>query len=269
MDAEPRYEAIGHNYARYRREDPRIRARIREALGDARTVVNVGAGAGSYEPNDLHVIAIEPSDVMAAQRPRTLAPAIRAYADPLPLRDRSVDAALAVLSVHHWDDARERGVRELRRVARDAVVILTFDAAVWRKLWLVTDYFPELGALDGDIFPSPERIACWLGGDVTIEPVPLARDTPDWMLGSYWAHPERVFDADARAAASGFARMPPAVIERVVTALGRDLADGTWDSRYGELRALEDYDVGLRLIVARPSRSPTRSSSSSSPGRTR
>ena len=125
-----RYERIGHGYAQTRREDPEIAARVRAALGDARTVVNVGAGAGSYKPGDRHVIAIEPSDVMAAQRPRDRAPAIRASAGSLPLRDDSVDAAMAMVTIHHWDDEQKRGVQELRRVARGPVVILTFDATV-------------------------------------------------------------------------------------------------------------------------------------------
>jgi SAM-dependent methyltransferase len=249
MDA--RYDTIGHDYARFRREDPQIRARVRAALGGARSVVNVGAGAGSYEPAELHVVAIEPSDIMAAQRPRALAPAIRATATELPLRDASVDAAMAILTLHHWDDARERGVRELRRVARDAVVILTFDARVCSKLWLFEEYLPELAALDRTIFPAPELIASWLGGSTEIEAIPLSRHTPDWMLGSYWAHPERVLDPAARAATSGFARMPAPVVERVVAQLARDLADGSWDARHGALRGFEEFDVGLCLIVGR------------------
>src|ERR687883_507046 len=126
----PRYDAIGAGYARTRREDPRLAARIHAALGDARTVVNVGAGAGSYEPRDRHVIAIEPSEVMIRQRDRRLAPAIRGGAFPLPLADRSVDAAMAVLTIHHWDDDQERGVREMRRVARGPIVIVTYDSEV-------------------------------------------------------------------------------------------------------------------------------------------
>jgi len=252
MSELPRYDSIGRGYARARREDPRLRERIFAALGDARSVVNVGAGAGSYEPEDLHVVAIEPSDVMAAQRPRERAPAIRAWADSLPLRDGAVDAAMAILTLHHWDEARERGVRELRRVARDRVVIVTFDAEVWSRVWLVADYLPELGQLDRVTFPPPEQIAAWLGGCVEIEAVPLSRDTPDWMLGSYWAHPERVLDADARAATSGFARMDEHVVERVVAAVSRDLGDGSWDARHGTLRELSELDVGLRLIVAKP-----------------
>jgi SAM-dependent methyltransferase len=248
-----RYDAIGVGYSQIRREDPRFRARIHAALADARSVVNVGAGAGAYEPLDRHVIAIEPSDVMAAQRSRDLAPAIRASAGNIPLRDRSVDAAMAVLSVHHWDEEREKGVRELRRVAREAVVILTYDATVSAGMWLMADYLPEVAALDLQIFPSPEQLAEWLGGQVRIEKIPIPRDTRDWMLGSFWAHPERVLDAKARAATSGFARMSPSVVDRVVAEVSRDLASGLWDDRHGRLRNLDELDVGLRLVVAAPS----------------
>jgi SAM-dependent methyltransferase len=247
-----RYDRIGHGYSRTRREDPRFRERIHAALADARTVVNVGAGAGAYEPSDRRVIAIEPSVVMAAQRPRGLAPAVRASAGRLPLRDRSVDASMAVLSVHHWDEEREGGVRELRRVARGAVVILTYDAAVSGAMWLMADYLPEVAALDLRIFPTPEQFAEWLGGDVRIEVLPIPRDTPDWMLGSFWAHPERVLDANARAATSGFARMPAQVVDRVVSGVSRDLASGAWDQRHGHLRSLDAFDAGLRLVVATP-----------------
>lgn len=245
-----RYDTIGHGYSHTRREDPRFRARIHEALADARTVVNVGAGAGAYEPSDRYVIAVEPSDVMAAQRPPTLAPALRASAGHLPLRDRSVDAAMAVLTVHHWDEEREQGMRELRRVARGAVVILTYDPTVSGEMWLMADYLPEVAELDLRIFPAPAQLAEWLGGDVRIETVPIPRDTPDWMLGSFWAHPERVLDENARAATSGFARMPKEVVERVVNEVSRDLASGLWDARYGHLRTLDALDVGLRLVVA-------------------
>ncbi len=246
----PRYDGIGQGYARVRREDPRVRARIEAALGDARTVVNVGAGAGSYEPKDRCVLAVEPSDVMASQRSASAAPSIRAFADDLPLRDRSFDAAMSVLSLHHWDSGRERGVRELRRVSRGPVVLVTIDPRVSGAMWLMADYLPEVAELDRRIFPLPEQIATWLGGEVRIEPLLVHRDTPDWALVSYWAHPERVLDADARAATSGFARMPPEVVARVVAAVERDLADGTWDQRHGALRALEEHDAGLRLIVA-------------------
>jgi SAM-dependent methyltransferase len=247
-----RYDRIGREYALSRREDPRFAAAIWTALADARTVVNVGAGTGSYEPTDRHVIAIEPSDVMAAQRPRELSPAIRAGAGHLPLRDDSVDAAMAVLTVHHWDKDQERGVREMRRVARDAVVIVTYDPAVSARMWLMADYLPEVAELDRRIFPSPERLATWLGGVTRIEPLLIPSDTPDWMLGSFWAHPERVLDEQARNATSGFARMDKAVVERVVATVRTDLDSGAWDRQHGHLRGLDAYDVGLRLVISTP-----------------
>jgi SAM-dependent methyltransferase len=248
----PRYDRIGLEYAQTRREDPRLAHRIHTALGDARTVVNVGAGTGSYEPRDRHVIAIEPSDVMAAQRPPELAPAIRASAGALPLRDQSVDAAMAILTMHHWDHAQHDGVGELRRVARGPVVILTFDAHVSGRMWLMADYLPEVARLDEQIFPEPEVIARWLGGTTRVHTVPISRDTPDWTLGSFWAHPERVLDRQAREATSGFARMDPRIVRRVVDSVAADLASGDWDRRHGRLRELPAYDAGLRLIVSVP-----------------
>lgn len=247
-----RYDRIGSSYAQTRREDARLARTIHAALGDAATVVNVGAGTGSYEPRDRHVIAIEPSDVMAAQRPAELPPAIRAGAGALPLRDRSVDAAMAILTVHHWDQEQYAGVRELRRVARGPVVIMTYDPEISGQMWLMADYLPEVAELDHRIFPATDRLASWLGGTTRIEVVEIPSDTPDWTLGSFWAHPERVLDPVARNSTSGFARMPPDVIARVTAAVGRDLEDGTWDRRHGHLRELTSFDAGLRLVVNTP-----------------
>lgn len=173
MPEQERYDRIGEGYARLRREDPDVVARIHAALGESRSVVNVGAGAGSYEPTDRHVISIEPSALMAAQRPAHLSPAVRAFAGNLPLHDLSVDAAMSVLSLHHWDESQERGVHELRRVARGHVVLLTFDACVSSQMWLVADYLPELGELDRRIFTPPETLARWLGGTGDIISVPI------------------------------------------------------------------------------------------------
>jgi SAM-dependent methyltransferase len=248
----PRYDGIGLGYATTRREDPRLRDRILRALGASRTVVNVGAGAGSYEPTDRYVLAVEPSDVMAGQRPADLAPALRGSAAPLPLRDRSVDAAMAVLTVHHWDDELEAGVRELRRVARGPVVIVTYDVEVCAAMWLYRDHLPEAAALDRASFPPVDRLVSWLGGQVELEVVPTHRDTPDWTLASFWAHPERVLDERARAATSAFARLDPVVVGRAVDEVARDLRDGTWDRRNRALRDLEELDVGMRLLVAHP-----------------
>jgi hypothetical protein len=140
----------------------------------------------------------------------------------------------------------------MRRVARGPVVILSVDIEVGARMWLIADYFPEIAELDRRTMPAPETLAEWLGGETEVQAVPCSRETPDWSLGSFWAHPERVLDAQARNATSGFARMPQTVVERVVDAVGRDLRDGTWDARYGYLRELDDYDVGYRLIVSRP-----------------
>jgi SAM-dependent methyltransferase len=249
MTVSPRYDNIGHQYSFTRREDPQLRDLIFSALGNSRTVVNVGAGTGSYEPLDRHVIAIEPSDVMADQRSAELAPAIRGTAAPLPLRDASVDAAMAILTIHHWDDQQELGVRELRRVARGPVIIVTYDPDVCAEMWLYRDYLPEAAALDRATFPSIKTLTHWLGDSVRVEPVLNARDTPDWTLGSFWAHPERVLDDAARRATSAFARMEPTVLDRVVSEVQRDLQDGAWDVRNGELRNLDQYDVGMRLVV--------------------
>jgi SAM-dependent methyltransferase len=249
---ENRYEAIGASYTTTRREDPRLKARIVEGLGAARSVLNVGAGAGSYEPQDRLVVAIEPSRVMSAQRCHPLACVIQARADNLPLHDQSIDAAMAILSLHHWDEGQERGVRELRRVAREAIVLVTIDAAVSGAMWLMAEYLPEVRELDHRIFPRVEQIAAWLGGSTRIEIVEIPRDTPDWTLISFWAHPERVLDERARQATSGFARMSPGVVERAVSAVRSDLESGRWDARHGHLRKLDSYDAGLRLIVNTP-----------------
>jgi SAM-dependent methyltransferase len=250
MDTDP--YAIGERYARTRREDPLLAAAITRALGQSRTVVNIGAGAGSYEPVDRYVLALEPSDVMAAQRPEGAAPALRIGAGPLPLRDASVDAALAVLTIHHWRDRLEAGVRELRRVARGPVVIVTYDAEVSTQMWLLRDYMPEAAALDRALFPSITDLAGWLGGTVTVEPIPTPRDTPDWTIASFWAHPERVLDDAARQGTSAFTLLEPDVVARVVAAVTADLGDGTWDHRYGHLRGLDAFDAGMRLVVATP-----------------
>jgi SAM-dependent methyltransferase len=187
---------------------------------------------------------------MVAQRPPGIPPAVRASAGDLPFRDDSFDAAMAVLTIHHWDDELECGVDELRRVARDTVVIVTYDPRVSSEMWLMADYLPEVADLDRRTFPAPELLAERLGEATRIEPVPIPRDTPDWMLGSFWAHPERVLDERARAATSGFARMDPSVVQRAVREVGRDLESGAWDERYGHLRKLDEFDVGLRLVVS-------------------
>jgi SAM-dependent methyltransferase len=244
-----RYDRIGEGYASQRRPDPRLEARIHAALGDAESVVNVGAGAGSYEPTDRVVFPVEPSVVMAAQRPRTR-PAVRGTADALPFHDGSVDAAMTVLSLHHWHPRQRVGIEEMCRVARGTVVIVTIDAEVSGAMWLMAEYLTEVRDLDLRIFPSVDEIVGWLDRPATVDVVPVSRDSPDHNLLSFWAHPERVLDEAARNATSGFARQPAEVVARVVSDVRRDLESGDWDARHGALRELDAYDAGLRLIRA-------------------
>lgn len=249
MSTGRRYDRIGHGYSELRREDPRIAERIRLALGGAKSVVNVGAGAGSYESTAPLVVALEPSQVMVSQRAASRTPVIRALAQAIPLRDGSVDAAMSVLSMHHWAPNAEAGVREMRRVARSRVVILTVDAEVSGQMWLMAEYLHEVAELDRRIFPPIDVIRGWLGSHAEVVVVPVPADTCDWTLMSFWAHPERVLDAGARAATSGFARMTSQVVQRVVQAVTDDLRSGTWDDRHGALRRLKELDVGMRLLV--------------------
>jgi SAM-dependent methyltransferase len=242
------YDEIGHGYARSRRPDPRIEARLHEALGAARTVVNVGAGTGSYEPRDRWMLAVEPSAIMRAQRPPGLPPAIAATAEELPLDDGAVDAAMAVLTIQHWGDVRA-GLRELRRVACDRVAVLTYDAAVADELWLLQRYVPEVSADDRRRFPPIAEIAGVLGG-AAVETVRIPADCTDGFFHAFQCRPEAYLDPAVRAAQSAWSRLPDGVEERALAELARDLESGAWDERYGEWRRLSDYDGGLRLVVS-------------------
>jgi SAM-dependent methyltransferase len=245
----PEYDASRATYALTRQTDPSIAAAIEHALGDARTVVNVGAGAGSYESPDREVIAIEPSATMRAQRPPNAAPAMAAYAEDLPLEDDSVDAALAAMTVHHWDDPR-RGLAEMRRVARRRVVLFTYDVAHARDLWLVRDYLPEIAAADERRFPPIEDQAAAIGGAVRIERVPIPHDCRDGLLGAFWRRPERYLDRTLLPGSSALSALPPEVLERGLDKLRNDLDSGAWRRRYGGLLSREELDVGYRLVVA-------------------
>lgn len=239
------YDRIGTTYSEHRRPDPRIAARIRAALGPARTVLNVGAGTGSYEPRDRSVVAVEPSAEMIRQRPPTAAPAVRASAEALPFRERAFDAALAVLTIHHWPDWRA-GLRRMQRIARERVVLLTWDPA-HPGFWLVQEYFPEILAADLRIFPSLAGLREVLG-PLEVHPVPVPADCEDGFLGAYWRRPERYLDAGVRSAISTFAALPEP--DTGLARLRRDLADGSWERRHGSLRAAAELDVGYRLVRA-------------------
>jgi SAM-dependent methyltransferase len=238
------YDDIGTGYTRVRGEDPRIAAAIHAALGDAETVVNVGAGAGAYEPRDREVIAVEPSAVMNAQRPPGAARVVRATAEALPLADGSVDAAMAVLSDHHWPD-RARGLREMRRVARRRAVVFQFDLAEFEHGWLVRDYIRRF-IPDG---MAIEEIAAHLGA-TRIEPVPIPHDCRDGFLHAYWRRPHAYLDPEVRAGISVFRLLPEDEVRVAMAALRADLESGEWHRRNGHLLALDELDLGYRLVVA-------------------
>jgi SAM-dependent methyltransferase len=240
------YDTIGRDYDAHRRPDPRLAGAIAAALGAAASVVNVGAGAGSYEPADRPVVAVEPSVVMLRQRRRAAAPVVQASATDLPFRDAAFAAALAVLTVHHWPD-RARGLTELARVARERVVIVTWDPQGCHPFWLVDDYFPEIVAIDRLIFPTLDELRRVLG-PLEARPLPVPHDCVDGFLGAYWRRPHAYLDAGVRGAISGFAKL--ADVESGLARLRADLADGTWERRHGHVRGRDAVDLGYRLVVA-------------------
>jgi SAM-dependent methyltransferase len=241
------YDRIGLTYATTRAPDPRIERRIAEALGDARSIVNVGAGAGAYEPRGLEVVAVEPSAVMLAQRAPGAAPAVQASAEALPFPDGSFDAALAVLTMHHWSDWRA-GIAELRRVARERIVMLTFDPAYISAYWLVRDYLPQIAVQDEQRFPTVETVAEALGG-AEIVPVPIPHDCSDGFLCAWWKRPLAYLEEGVRANISSFAAIDPGVLAAALERLERDLADGAWAERNADLIARDEADFGYRLLV--------------------
>ena len=241
------YGSIGAGYALIRQPDPRIAAEFHAALGDATTVLNVGAGAGSYEPTDRAVTAVEPSASMRAQRPAHLSVAIDATADSLPFADNSFDAAMASVTVHQWPDLA-RGLGEMRRVTTGPVVILTFDPVPPMHWWLI-DYVPELFDVEAKRMPPLERISDALGGGADIRTVMIPNDSTDGFGQAFFGRPERVLEPEVRRAMSAWSFVDDAVVERFVTALGADLASGTWDAKYGSFRDLEFFDGGMRLVI--------------------
>ncbi|MFM9918351.1 class I SAM-dependent methyltransferase [Lacisediminihabitans sp. H27-G8] len=249
------YSRIGPGYALIRQPDPRIAARILDALGDARTVLNVGAGAGSYEPVDREVTAVEPSASMRAQRPEWLTLAIDATSDDLPFPDRSFDASMATVTVHQWP-ARATGLAEMRRVTRGPVVIMTFDPVPPQHWWLM-DYAPEVFEVESHRMPAIATLKFELGGDsgapVDVIPVPVPADCVDGFGQAFFARPERLLEADVRRAMSAWSFVSDEVVARFTGRLSADLASGAWDRQYGDFRRLDEFDAGLRLVVGHPS----------------
>jgi SAM-dependent methyltransferase len=242
------YDAIGSAYTATRRTEPRIAAQIWAALGDARTVLNVGAGTGSYEPRDREVTAVEPSVVMRGQRPAGAAPCVAAAAESLPFADQSFDAAMAISTIHHWSDPIA-GLREMRRVAR-RVVVFTHDSsqAGWlQRFWLIRDYLPEVAGLI-DSRPSLSECAQAIGART--EPVPIPWDCADGFFEAYWRRPEAYLDEPVRRAVSVWTKIGPEAEQRAVGHLREDLASGRWAECNRDLVALDAADLGLRLLIA-------------------
>lgn len=237
------YDRIGLNYAELRRPDPRIAAAIEGALGSAQTVVNIGAGTGSYEPAGRTVTAVEPSIEMIRKRRPSVSSVVQAFAHDLPFEDRAFDAAMAVLTLHHWPD-KQAALREVRRVTRGPIVILTFDPAA--RPWL-TDYLPQLAELDESQMPAMSDYARWLG-PVRISHVPVPHDCTDGFLYAYWRRPGAYLDPRIRSGSSSFWAIGN--VDSGVQRLAGDLERGEWERRYAGLLNLEAYDAGYRLVVA-------------------
>ena len=242
------YDTIGTTYSATRRTEQRIAAQLWAALGDARTVVNVGAGTGSYEPPDRDVTAVEPSAVMRAQRPEGAAPCLAAAAESLPFEDQSFDAAMAFATVHHWRDPIA-GLREMRRVARRVVVFThaSEDAEWLHRFWLTRDYLPEVASLLVGR-PSLDDLARVIGGRT--EPVPVPWDCADGFFEAYWRRPQAYLDENVRRGVSVWARVGPEAEQRAVRALRDDIASGQWAERNHDLLALDAAELGLRLLIA-------------------
>jgi SAM-dependent methyltransferase len=241
------YDTIGATYTVTRRTEPRIAEQIWAALGEARTVLNVGAGTGSYEPPDRDVLAVEPSPLMRSQRLPDAAPCLAGSAENLPFGDQSFDAAMAVCTVHHWQDP-VAGLREMQRVARRVVVFL-FDTSDPRQFWLTRDYLPEFAGLRGvRVLASLPELAGAIGART--EPVLIPWDCADGFFEAYWRRPEAYLDESVRRGISVWASVGPDVEQRAVRSLGADIASGRWTERNRDLLDLEAAELGARLLIA-------------------
>jgi ubiquinone/menaquinone biosynthesis C-methylase UbiE len=240
------YDELGVNYSDFRRADPRIEARIWAALGDAGSVVNVGAGTGSYEPRDREVIAVEPSPLMIAKRPRGAAPTLQGVAEALPLDDQSVDAAMGTLTIHHWQDL-DAGLAEMRRVARKRVVLLTIDAEKNSEIWTLSEYFPAAARAEREKMPTMRDLEAKLP-NATIEVLPAPSRCQDEFTSALWDRPELFLEPETLRASSLWHQLSPEMIRGGQERLRADLASGRWDEVHGHLRSLPELDIGLRLV---------------------
>lgn len=244
----PAYDEIGVGYSRTRRPDPRIAGQIREALGDSTSVVNVGAGTGSYEPRDRAVVAVEPSVTMLTQRPADSAPAIRGAAESLPFADRAFDAALAILTVHHWSDP-SRGLAELRRVAATRIAILTWDQQIFESFWLVRDYLPGIRDVDRPrALPLADIVSALSASRIV--PVPVPHNCADGFLGAFWRRPDAYLDPQVRAGISACREISESESRAGLGRLAEDIQSGAWAARHHALLDLDLLDLGYRLVVS-------------------
>lgn len=243
----PVYDRTGRSYARTRQPDPRIAAVIDTALAGMTSVANIGAGTGSYEPANT-AVAVEPSPVMLAQRPASAAPAVRAVAEQLPIRTGAVDAALAVLTIHHWTDVAG-GIAEAMRIARRRLVILTWDHLVCREFWLLREYLPAAAETDAELAVPLAELLPLLGDAVTVTTVPVPHDCVDGFGGAYWRRPHAYLDATVRAGMSMFALTPEVRLRQGLSRLQADLDSGAWAARHAELLTRTEIDLGYRLIT--------------------
>jgi hypothetical protein len=245
------YDRIGRGYTLTRQPDPRIAAMITEALGDVRSVLNVGAGAGSFEPAQMAVVAVDPSIEMIRQRSIGAGPAVLARAESLPFRSRSFEAALALLTIHHWTSIAA-GLTELRRVASRRVGILTCDPACDDHFWLASHYLPEIIDLDRRQLPTLGGLEEWLG-EIEIREVPIPCDCKDGFQGAFWQKPEAYLDPAVRRGISTFEKLPSDAVDRGLARLSDDLRSGRWEKLFGHLRTQDSADLGYRLVIAKPS----------------
>lgn len=244
------YDGLDEQYPTTRATDPRIAAHLLEALGEGATLLNVGAGTGSYEPADRRVVAVEPSSVMRSKRPVQRTPALAALAEQLPFHAKAFDASMAILTVHHWPDM-ERGLREMRRVTSGPVVVMTFDPFAPTDFWM-GDYAPELVEVDQRRYGSLDRVTEALGGELKVVEVPVPRDCRDGFQVGLFARPEAFLEERVRQAQSAWAHLAEGVEQRVVRDLSRDLQSGEWQRRYGELQRQAEIRCQLRIVRSAP-----------------
>ena len=245
------YDQFGHQYSGQRRTEPRIATYIQRALGDAETVLNVGAGTGSYEPDDRYVVAVEPSIAMRTQRINNKkAPAVIGTADTLPFDNQSFDASTAFLTVHHWPDMK-KGLQELRRVTRSQVIIMTFDPDALDKFWNA-EYFSEVIDVEKQRYPSIDFLTDALGGNCEVQEIPVPLDCVDGFQEAYYGRPEAFLSKNVRKAQSAWGFIQEEEQERIIKRLAEDLQSGQWDSKYGYFRSQSEFTCALRLVIAHP-----------------